>query len=208
MGLVFLEVFVFPGPAVVEDLLFGEGALFVGEGFVVGVVAFGDWEKFAPFAGLLHVGDDAGGEVFVFFGGVFFVEDTVFHFFEADAAETVFGGEALVAISEIAAAGPAEVAEAEVEKVVAAGLAFVEALGVDPPVAVIHAVFGFFDAETVAGVFAVVGFEAHVSVAAVVQVIAEGVFDVYTVELFDDQVFEHFLGLFFALLDDFVAAEV
>jgi len=55
-------------------------------------------EKFSPFAGFFHVFFYLGCEFFVFFAGVLFVEDAVFVFLEACAAEEVFAVVAIVTV--------------------------------------------------------------------------------------------------------------
>jgi hypothetical protein len=46
-------------------------------------------KEFASFACFLHMGNDLGNLLFVFFFGVLFIEDTVFFVAKSDATKTV-----------------------------------------------------------------------------------------------------------------------
>lgn len=152
--------------------------------------------------------DDLRNQIFILLSGVLTIEDAVLFLFKAHTPETVLATEAMIAIDEIGAPRPAEIAEFEIVKIVAACLTVVTPFRTTAPVAVIHTIPGIVDALAVPHVLASIALKAQMGSATIAQVIPGGCFDIRTVILLGFEIGELRIHFFPDPLDDGEAADI
>lgn len=89
--------FINPSVAFSEGFFFGEWAIVASTRFVIGIGRNGDREKLTKFGSFYsHIFENFLQKFRVFFFAVLFVENTIFCFFQSDAAENIDTGVAII----------------------------------------------------------------------------------------------------------------
>jgi len=145
--------------------------------------------------------DDARHEILILLFRVLLVQNAVLVLLETAAPEAVPARERIIAVHEIAAVAPADIAESQMEEVVAAGHAFVRLFRAASPVRMVHAILCVVEAHAVTHILAAIALETGECIPAIAEVIPATLIHIRPMETLGNGIVEDFIHLRLDLFD-------